>query len=94
MLSHFKLECTSPVLSWQEQRSEVELILSHQGEALPVEVKSGNITRAKSLEKCIGKYHPQNAFILSGNKPAIYKSKELKYLPLYLVERILDFIHN
>lgn len=78
------------LFTWQENRSEIEFLLQWEGQIIPIEVKSGNITRAKSLEKYIKRYQPKRSFILSARplQPQIQQAKI--YLPLYLSERLLD----
>jgi predicted AAA+ superfamily ATPase len=62
-------QTTNPFFSWQEERSEVEFLLPYQGDVVPIEVKAGNITRAKSLQKYFDKYKPEMSFILSAKPP-------------------------
>ncbi len=77
------------IFSWQEDRSEIEFLLQHKGKVIPVEVKSGQITRAKSLQKYIDKYLPEKSFILSANNLKIGSKDTIFRLPLYLAERLL-----
>lgn len=78
------------LFTWQENRSEIEFLLQWEGQVIPIEVKSGSITRAKSLEKYIELYQPPRSFILSA-KPLQSQAQPMKtYLPLYLSERLLD----
>ena len=42
--------------SWMERTSEIEFLLDVHGQILPIEVKSGWVTKAKSLIKFIDKY--------------------------------------
>ncbi|MDX8430929.1 MAG: AAA family ATPase [Candidatus Algichlamydia australiensis] len=67
---------------WQEKRMEVEFILDVQGEVIPMEVKAGRITKAKSLHIFAEKYRPPFQVIFSG-KPFCEKPK-IKLYPLYL----------
>ena len=72
-----------PTFSWHKARAEIELV--HQckdGEFIPVEVKSGSRTRAKSLASYLERYHPSRALILAG-KPAGKKTDVLQHWPLY-----------
>ncbi len=78
------------LFTWQENRSEIEFLLQWEGQVIPVEVKSGSVTRAKSLEKYIELYQPNRSFILSA-RPLQSQTQQVKtYLPLYLSERLLD----
>jgi predicted AAA+ superfamily ATPase len=67
---------------WQENKSEVEFITEVEGKIIPIEVKSGAVTKAKSLQLFAEKYHPPYSVILSG-KP-LHLDKKIHYYPLYL----------
>ena len=54
-----------PLLSWQEGTAQIEFITSDQGRVVPIEVKSGRNTRAKSLLSFKKKYAPPLAIKLS-----------------------------
>jgi predicted AAA+ superfamily ATPase len=69
---------------WQHDRAEVEFLLTLENGVIPIEVKSGLITRAKSLQKIIDKYHPSYAVIMSGHPLKIEPLKQHHYYPLYL----------
>ena len=48
--------------SWHKARAEIELVhRCKDGEIIPVEVKSGSRTRAKSLASYLERYHPSRA---------------------------------
>ncbi len=79
---------SNSLFSWQEDRSEVEFLLSHHGNIIPIEVKAGNISRAKSLQKYFDKYNPEQSFILSAKPPHQNRKKTVSHLPLYLAEKI------
>jgi len=57
---------TRNLYSWQNRTSEVEFLLPVGAEIYPVEVKSGTVTRAKSLGVYQAKYAPRQAVVLSG----------------------------
>jgi predicted AAA+ superfamily ATPase len=51
-----------PTYSWEYARSEIEFIVKSATDALiPIEVKSGKRTRAKSLGVYVQRYSPQKA---------------------------------
>ncbi len=53
--------------SWQEKNAEIEFILkSASGDLIPIEVKSGTRTQAKSLQSYQHRYHPQRTVKLVG----------------------------
>jgi predicted AAA+ superfamily ATPase len=50
----------NPSYSWNDARAEIEFIIANdEGEIVPIEVKSGKRTRAKSLKSYIDKCAPQ-----------------------------------
>ena len=55
-----------PTYSWERARSEIEFIIYQGGEVIPVEVKSGSRTRAKSLSAYIARYAPAKTVKLVG----------------------------
>jgi uncharacterized protein len=77
----------SHLFCWQENRAEVEFLLTMEDGVIPIEVKSGWITRAKSLQQFIDKYHPAYAVIMSGHPLKIQTSNKLHYYPLYLASK-------
>ncbi|MDP2752199.1 MAG: AAA family ATPase [Rhodocyclaceae bacterium] len=57
---------THDLYSWQNRTSEVEFLLPVSTHIYPIEVKSGTVTRAKSLGFYQEKYSPPHAVVLSG----------------------------
>lgn len=82
------------LFSWQADRSEIEFLLEYEGDVIPIEVKSGQITKAKSLQKYCEKYHPSQRVIFSARNLHINKHEGLHQLPLYLAGLISAFIGN
>lgn len=72
--------------SWAERNSEIEFMTVINGAIIPVEVKAGHRTQAKSLNQFMLKYAPQMAFKLSANP--FSKSGRVLNLPLYLAGNI------
>jgi hypothetical protein len=52
--------------TWQEATAEVEFLREVEGEVIPVEVKSGWVTQAKSLKVFAQRYNPSFHTIMSG----------------------------
>ncbi len=73
--------------AWQDGRSEVEFLRNIDGDILPIEVKSGNVTHAKSLQKFVEKYHPKYRTIMSGRPFKIDQRNGVHCYPLYLASR-------
>ena len=82
LTSHFD----KTIYSWSKNNSEIEFLIEHNEEIVPVEVKAGINTKAKSLRVYIEKYSPKNALLLSG-RPIISKDKIKTQLPLYLASK-------
>jgi len=76
-----------PLYSWSKQRSEIEFIIEINGEIIPIEVKSGRITKSSSLLKYRKKYNPKRSILLSLNN--YHKTDNTEYYPLYLISKIL-----
>lgn len=74
--------------SWQDKRNEVEFVLQHNNGVLPIEVKSGWITKAKSLDKFKQKYNPSFTCIMSGHQLKIDKKNDIHHYPLYLASLV------
>jgi uncharacterized protein len=70
--------------SWQEGGSEIEFLREVNGNLIPIEVKSGWVTRAKSLQSFATKYHPLYSIILSASNHISKSNAKNRYYPLYL----------
>jgi len=75
------------VYFWRSKNTaEVDFVIQYNGEPTPVEVKSGNNTRSKSLITYIKKYDVEKAFRFSLDKR---KNKEvIKEIPLHMIWKI------
>ena len=69
---------------WEEGQSEIEFLIQYQGDIIPIEVKSGHRTKAKSLTTYISRYKPKAAVKLYAGMPKYSKETKLHNLPLYL----------
>ncbi|MBI3900916.1 MAG: hypothetical protein HY324_02040, partial [Chlamydiia bacterium] len=67
---------------------EIEFLQEIQDQVVPIEVKSGSITKAKSLKVFSEKYHPPHQIILSGRPIEIHGT--LRKYPLYLTSLLLS----
>ena len=73
--------------SWHDNRAEIEFLTTIEENIIPIEVKSGNITKTKSLEKYVAKYQPKFQVIMSTRYLSI-NSNGNNYYPLYLAHRL------
>lgn len=80
-----------PLYSWQRNTSEIEFLLEAGSEIIPIEVKAGINTKAKSLRVYRERYEPKQALLLSNNRLTV-SSHDTYYLPLYLASRFPEVI--
>ena len=66
LLKNLLIEQDLELFCWEEGSAEVEFLREVEGKVVPIEVKSGWITRSKSLKTFNEKYHPDTRVILSG----------------------------
>ncbi|MCK4799168.1 MAG: DUF4143 domain-containing protein [Spirochaetes bacterium] len=78
---------------WKENTAEVEFVCDIDGQVLPVEIKSGWVTQAKSLKVFSLKYNPKVKIIFSANNLSIDKNNCCYKLPIYLASKI-NFFRN
>lgn len=76
-----------PSYSWNDARAEIEFILAtDEGDIVPVEVKSGKRTRAKSLTSYIEKCSPNKTFKLTGTQGSSALEQTNIVMPLYFTQ--------
>lgn len=76
-----------PSYSWNDARAEVEFILTtNEGHIVPVEVKSGKRTRARSLASYIEKCSPSKTFKLTGTQGSSSLEQSHIVMPLYFTQ--------
>lgn len=82
-----------PSYSWSDARAEIEFIITNaEGKVVPVEVKSGKRTRAKSLQSYIEKCNPHKTIKLTGTQGSGPEEQTNIVMPLYYAEYILERI--
>lgn len=72
---------------WREGRAEVEFITEIDGQVIPIEVKSGWVTQAKSLKVFVDKYNPPFSTVFSARNLDIEPRRRKHYYPLYLAAK-------
>ena len=75
------------VAAWRGRTSEIEFIFQLGDQLLPVEVKAGTNTKAKSLLTYINKYQPERSFKFTGNKFGVDRKNNIYNYPLYMVSQ-------
>lgn len=82
-----------PSFSWSDARAEVEFIIANDsGKIVPIEVKSGNRTRAKSLQSYITKCSPHKTIKLTGTQGSSTLEDRNIVLPLYYAQYVKEHI--
>jgi len=72
---------------WREGNAEIEFIRDIEGKIIPIEIKSGHVTQAKSLHVFAQKYKPVYRAIISAKNLHIDHQNKLHLYPLYLASR-------
>jgi predicted AAA+ superfamily ATPase len=67
--------------SWEGRMSEIEFLLETASGVIPIEVKSGQTTKSKSLKVFEERYQPRKSIVLSAKNVETHGSR--LYLPLY-----------
>lgn len=76
-----------PSFSWHDARAELEFIITNEeGQIIPVEVKSGKRTRARSLRSYIEKCQPVKTIKLTGTQGSSALEQTNIVMPLYFVQ--------
>lgn len=75
---------TSNLYSWQENRAEIEFLYALDNAIIPIEVKSGWVTRNQSLNKYAAKYCPPYQTTLSAKPLHIDSKNQYHNYPLYM----------
>ena len=84
----FRASGIKNLYSWAERNSEIEFLRIINQEIVPVEVKAGTRTQAKSLRQYILKYSPRAAIKISGKPLDNKETKTVRHFPLYMAEKI------
>ena len=80
--------------SWREKSAEVEFLFPFfTGHSVPIEVKSGHNTKAKSLKKYKLKYAPELSFVLSA-RGQITRNAGQVTAPVYLAGAVGEWLVN
>ncbi|MFC3150590.1 ATP-binding protein [Litoribrevibacter euphylliae] len=80
-----------PTFSWGDARAEIEFIAADEdGNVIPIEVKSGKRTRAKSLQSYITKCQPIKTIKLTGTQGSKPLGTTNIVVPLYYSEFVVS----
>ena len=78
------------LICWQQNRSEIEFLHTSDASIVPIEVKSGHITRAKSLEKFMTQYQSDFGVIMSGAEVGFQSESQVHEYPLYMTKALVQ----
>ena len=80
-----------PTFAWEQAQAEVEFLhRTRDGEIVPVEVKSGSRTRARSLRSYVARYEPRRAIKLVGGPGGGDSDGPVETWPLYHAQHLRD----
>ena len=80
-----------PTFAWEQAQAEVEFLhRARDGAIVPVEVKSGSRTRARSLRSYIARYEPRRAIKLVGGPGGGDSDGPVETWPLYYAQHLRD----
>ncbi|MCC5452383.1 AAA family ATPase [Rheinheimera sp. UJ51] len=80
-----------PTFSWSDARAEIEFILAdNRGNVIPLEVKSGKRTKAKSLQSYIEKCNPAKTIKLTGTQGSSPLEQQHLVYPLYYTAQVVQ----
>lgn len=90
VLTELRARVAYPLYGWEQARAEVEFLhRCDDGEVIPVEVKSGKRTQARSLRSYIDRYTPTRAIKLIGGLGG-NPDGALEVWPLYYAQYLRD----
>lgn len=78
----------NPLYSWRENTAEVEFLREIDGQVIPVEIKSGWVTQAKSIKVFAQKYKPPYIIILNAKNVYIDRQHKIHSFPLYFASKL------
>ncbi len=80
-----------PTYSWEQNQAQIEFVIRNsRGDVVPVEVKSGKRTQAKSLASYIHRYRPRLAIKLIAACGGQHET--LRTAPLYYASKLLELV--
>jgi predicted AAA+ superfamily ATPase len=88
VLQELKAARRQPIVYWGNEsgKAEVDFIIQHKNEIIPMEVKSSINTKSQSLKVYMEKFHPKNAIRVSLRK--FGNDGTLLSVPLYMIGNI------
>ncbi|MCD6396190.1 MAG: ATP-binding protein [Spirochaetaceae bacterium] len=91
-LAELKKSMKFGIYGWMERNSEIEFLTTFNDKIVPIEVKSGSRTKAKSLAQYLVKYNPKLAFKLMDKVPESKGGDPVQIVPLYFAGRLQELV--
>ena len=92
VMGELKKSINTGIYSWTERNSEIEFIINQFEKIIPIEVKSGKRTKAKSLAQYLIKYNPDLA-VKFADVPLAPKGKGPVWnIPLYFAGKLTELL--
>jgi predicted AAA+ superfamily ATPase len=89
-----KCSASNPIFYWGRDKAaaEIDFIMQYKNEAVPIEVKSGKNTQAKSLNVYMNEYKPKLSIRTSLKSRYIWPQfNVLREIPLYMISDFEKF---
>ena len=92
VLAELKKTMKSGIYGWTERNSEIEFLTTFDDKIVPIEVKSGSRTKAKSLAQYLIKYNSDLAFKLMDKVLEPETGSTVRIVPLYFAGRLRELV--
>lgn len=94
VLQQLKAEGNMPIYYWSADRGEAEIdfIIQHETNIIPIEVKAENNLQAKSLKTYREKFSP--ALAIKTSLHEFHKDESTLHLPLFALHHLTEYISN
>jgi predicted AAA+ superfamily ATPase len=93
VLQELKTAGISPIFYWGRESgtAEVDFLIQHNGEIIPLEVKSAKHTKSQSLKVYMEKYNPAHTIRTSLKNYGV--ENNLYSIPLYLISELQNLLN-
>ncbi len=75
---------------WRDGKAELDFLLDHRGNVIPIEIKAGRRIRARSLGRYMDAYGPRIAAVVSMNPLGYGRVTHIPLYAVWLLDRILE----
>jgi uncharacterized protein len=92
VLNELKKTMKTGIYSWSERNSEIEFLINIDDRIIPIEVKAGTRTKAKSLAQYLMKYEPDLAVKLMNTPLSPKGDRPVWKIPLYYAGTLNELV--